>query len=275
MKTYLKRPYEKALAAIYYSSADVFHHLPSRVNFRQRIVQPSTKEQRRLQSSISSSSSSSTRVRHVHWGKYGIKPLGPSDESLCEQLLHGKKSSKVMIILDKYISIVRLIDFDEIFIYHFKEEISRDRVSLRWKRLIRFFLSSWWSTKVSMHQWISNLSSSWSFFYLARRTDYIPNDVILSLTNYNDRMHSARNLSIPSEIDFMIDWSTNRTTRYSNLQHREREREKTITNHWHIHNYRRRVFSFAVIIRKYEPLPHLSLSLSFTFFCPHDRTKKY
>ena len=100
MKTYLKRPYEKPLAAIYYASADMLHHFPSRVNIRQRIVQPSSKEQQRLLSSTSSSSSSSTRLQHVHWGKYGIKPLGTSDESLCEQLQYGKKSAKVMVLLE-------------------------------------------------------------------------------------------------------------------------------------------------------------------------------
>ena len=95
MKTYLKRPYEKSLAAIYYSSADTLHHFPSSVNFRQRIVQPSTKEQRRLLSS-----SSSPRLQHVHSGKYGIRPIWPSDELLCEQWQHGRKSSKVMITLE-------------------------------------------------------------------------------------------------------------------------------------------------------------------------------
>ena len=242
MKTYLKRPYEKPLAAIYYASTDVLHHLPSSVNFRQRIVQPSTKEQRRLLSSTSSSSSS-TRVQHVHWGKYGIRPLEPSDESLCEQWLHGKKSSKVMIILDndscfyKWYSSIDLIlmrSFNNSWSFVRKSKSStlssfiNERL-LKWKKLIShslFFLSFWWSFgKVSMHQLISNLSSSLSFFYCARRADYTPNDVILSLTNYNDRMHFARNLSMPSEIDFMIDWSTNRPTRYSNMQHREKKQQ--------------------------------------------------
>lgn len=103
MKTYLKRPYEKPLAAIYYASADMLHHFPSRVNIRQRIVQPSSKEQRRLLQSTSSSSS--TRFQHVHWGKYGIKPLGTSDKSLCEQLQYGQKSAKVMISFDVSINI--------------------------------------------------------------------------------------------------------------------------------------------------------------------------
>jgi E3 ubiquitin-protein ligase RGLG len=89
MKTYLKRPYEKPLAAIYYSSSDTLQHFPSSVNFRQRIVQPSTKEQKRLLSL-----SSSSHLQHVHSGKYGIRPIWPSDESLCEQWQHGRKSSK-------------------------------------------------------------------------------------------------------------------------------------------------------------------------------------
>ncbi len=103
MKTYLKRPYEKPLTAIYYSSLDTLRHFPSHVDFRQRIVQPSTKEQQRLLSS-----SSSYRLQHVHSGKYGIRPIWPSDKSSCEQWQDGRKSSKVIIILeivDAYISI--------------------------------------------------------------------------------------------------------------------------------------------------------------------------
>ncbi len=95
MKTYLKRSYDKSLATVFYSSSDTLQHFPSKVNFRQRIVQPSTKEQKRLLSS-----SSSSRLQHVHSGKYGIRPIWPSDESLCEQWEHGRKTSKVMIRLE-------------------------------------------------------------------------------------------------------------------------------------------------------------------------------
>jgi hypothetical protein len=102
----LKRPYEKPLGAVFYSSIDTLHQFPSRVNFRQRIVQPSTKEQQRLLSSLPSSSS--PRLQHVHSGRYGIRPIWPSDESLCEQPQHGRKSSKVIITfetIDTYVNI--------------------------------------------------------------------------------------------------------------------------------------------------------------------------
>ncbi|CAF0742831.1 unnamed protein product [Rotaria sordida] len=89
MKTYFKHPYEKSLARIFYSSLDTVNHITSRFDFRQRIVQPSTKEQQRLLSP-----SSSPRLQHVHSGKYGIKPIWPSDKSVCEPWQQGKKSSK-------------------------------------------------------------------------------------------------------------------------------------------------------------------------------------
>ena len=79
MKTYLKRPYEKPLTDIYYSYSDILTHFSTHVDFRQRVVQPSTKEQQRL---LSSSSSNKPRLQHVHYGKYGIKPLEPSDRLL-------------------------------------------------------------------------------------------------------------------------------------------------------------------------------------------------
>jgi hypothetical protein len=94
MKTYLKRPDEKSLTSIFYSSSDTHNRFPSRVNFRQRIVQPSTKEQQRLLSL-----SSSPRLHHVHSGKYGIRPLWSSDKSFCEQWQRDRKSSKVITIL--------------------------------------------------------------------------------------------------------------------------------------------------------------------------------
>lgn len=94
MKTYLKRPHEKSLSAVFYSPLDTPQQYPSRVNFRQRVVRPSTREQQRLFSSTSHSS----RYPHVHWGKYGIKPLGSSEELSCEQWPHDKKSSKVIIM---------------------------------------------------------------------------------------------------------------------------------------------------------------------------------
>lgn len=119
MKTYLKRSYEKPLAAIYYASADMLNHFPSRVDIRQRIVQPSLKEQRRL---LSATSSSSSRLQHVHWGKYGIKPLGISDESLCEQLQNAKKSAKVMNVSINIVDIHRLIQSFSNYLF---EEISR------------------------------------------------------------------------------------------------------------------------------------------------------
>ncbi|UJR36153.1 hypothetical protein I4U23_028887 [Adineta vaga] len=89
MKTYLKRPYTKSLPNVYYSSSDAFNNFPSRINFQQRIVQPSTKEQQRLRSS-----SNTPHLQHVHSGKYGIKPIWPSDDLVCEQWRHGRKSSK-------------------------------------------------------------------------------------------------------------------------------------------------------------------------------------
>jgi len=116
MKTYLKRSHEKSLASIFYSYPDTLNHFPSRVNFRQRIVQPSTKEQQRLLSSISSSSSS-TRLKHVHSGKYGIRPIWPSDKSSCEHWRHGRKSSKVITTFETvnvYLHIYRYIVYIEL-----------------------------------------------------------------------------------------------------------------------------------------------------------------
>jgi hypothetical protein len=82
MKTYFKRPYEKSLTTTYYSSSDILNQFSSHINFQQRVVQPSTKEQQRLLSS-----SKIPRFQHIHSGKHGIKPKVPSD-----------KSSKVIIM---------------------------------------------------------------------------------------------------------------------------------------------------------------------------------
>lgn len=90
MKTYFKRSHEKSLSTVFYSSLDTLYQFPSRIKFRQRIVQPSTKEQQRLLSAYPQS----TRYQHVHSGKYGIKPLGPSDELSCEQWQQIGKSNK-------------------------------------------------------------------------------------------------------------------------------------------------------------------------------------
>ncbi|CAF1005151.1 unnamed protein product [Adineta steineri] len=89
MKTYLKRPHDKSFAAVFYSHSDTHNQVQSRANFRQQIVQPSTKEQQRLLSSTNL-----PRLQHVHSGKYGIKPIWSSDDSLCEQWQHGKKFNK-------------------------------------------------------------------------------------------------------------------------------------------------------------------------------------
>ncbi|CAF3565734.1 unnamed protein product [Rotaria socialis] len=89
MKTYLKHSSEKSLAKVFYSTSDVPNNFPSRIDFRQRIVQPSIKEQQRLLSS-----SSLSRLQHVHSGKYGIRPIWPSDQSVCEQEQQTRKSSK-------------------------------------------------------------------------------------------------------------------------------------------------------------------------------------
>ena len=91
MKTYLKHPYEKSLTEIYYSSADILTQFSAHDNIRQRVVQPSTKEQQRLLSL-----STGSRLQHVHVGKYGIKPLDLSDSLLCEQQTTHRKSKKVM-----------------------------------------------------------------------------------------------------------------------------------------------------------------------------------
>jgi hypothetical protein len=45
----------------------------------------------------------------VHSGKYGIRPIWPSDQSLCEQWQHGRKSSKVIIIFCNYKRIIVFI----------------------------------------------------------------------------------------------------------------------------------------------------------------------
>ncbi|CAF3886352.1 unnamed protein product [Adineta steineri] len=89
MKTYLKYPYEKPLTTIYYSSSDIQNHFSSSINFQQRIVQPSTKELQRLLSSYYKPC-----FEHIHSGKYGIKPLWPSDESIREYRQFKRKSSK-------------------------------------------------------------------------------------------------------------------------------------------------------------------------------------
>ncbi|CAM4776854.1 unnamed protein product [Rotaria magnacalcarata] len=89
MKTYLKHSSEKSLTKVFYSTSNTPNNFPSRIDFRQRIVQPSIKEQQRLLSS-----SSLPRLQHVHSGKYGIRPIWPSDQSVCEQEQQTRKSSK-------------------------------------------------------------------------------------------------------------------------------------------------------------------------------------
>ncbi len=91
MKTYLKHPYEKPLTGIYYSSSDILTHFSARLDFRQRVLQPSTKEQQRLLSS-----STTSRLQHVHLGKYGIKPLESSACLFYEQQ-SNRKTKKVRI----------------------------------------------------------------------------------------------------------------------------------------------------------------------------------
>jgi len=98
MKTYLKRPYENPLTVIYYSSSDILCHFSTHVDFRQRVVRPSTKEQQRLLSS-----SNRHRLQHVHLGKYGIKPLESSNNLLNEQQQSDRKLNKV-IIIDEIVS---------------------------------------------------------------------------------------------------------------------------------------------------------------------------
>lgn len=93
MKTYLKRSQKKSLTLIYYSSVDVLTDISSRVDFRQKVVQPSTKEQQRLLSAFNTPT-----VQHVHTGKYGIKPLDPSEKIIDEQEKIKRKLSKVMQI---------------------------------------------------------------------------------------------------------------------------------------------------------------------------------
>jgi hypothetical protein len=93
MKLYLKRPYEKPLTGIYYSSSDILNHFSAHVDFRQRVVRPSTKEQQRLLSSYNT-----PRFQHVHLGRYGIKPLESSGSLFYEQKQSNRKLSKVIII---------------------------------------------------------------------------------------------------------------------------------------------------------------------------------
>jgi hypothetical protein len=104
MKTYLKHPYEKRVTAIYYSSSDILTQFSAHVNFQQRVVQPSTKEQQRLLLS-----STRSRLQHVHVGKYGIKPLEPSDSLLCKQQKFHRKSRKVIIIYETIYALKKLI----------------------------------------------------------------------------------------------------------------------------------------------------------------------
>ena len=93
MKTYLKRAQENPSTSIFYASGDIPGQSLSRDYLRHRIVQPSTKEQQRLLSS-----SSSARLQHVHWGKYGIKPLWPSEKSSCEQWQEERKTNEVRTV---------------------------------------------------------------------------------------------------------------------------------------------------------------------------------
>ena len=90
MKTYLKHPCGKRWRKIYYSSFDIPSHFSAHVDIRQRVIQPSTKEQQHL-----FLSSATPRLRHRHVGKYGIKLLQPQRTFLCEQ---QRKWSKVIII---------------------------------------------------------------------------------------------------------------------------------------------------------------------------------
>lgn len=85
MKTFLKHPCGKQQRKIYYSSFDIPSHFSAHVDIRQRVIQPSTKEQHYL-----FLSSGTPRLRHRHVGKYGIKP---SRTLLCEQ----RKWRKVII----------------------------------------------------------------------------------------------------------------------------------------------------------------------------------
>ncbi len=97
MKTYFPHPYERPLPAIYYLSSDIPRHFSLHVNILQRMVQPSRKEQQRLLLSYNT-----PRLRHVHWGKYGIKPLGSFDNLLCERRHPNRRKSKKVIISHFY-----------------------------------------------------------------------------------------------------------------------------------------------------------------------------
>jgi len=90
MKTYFKRSHDRS--STFYASSDLPNQGLPKYPRPPRIVQPSTREQQRLLALASTSSSSSERLQHVHWGKYGIKPLWPSDESSCDQIEDRRKS---------------------------------------------------------------------------------------------------------------------------------------------------------------------------------------
>ncbi|CAF3995128.1 unnamed protein product, partial [Rotaria sp. Silwood1] len=79
MKTYLKHPYKKSLTTIYYSSSDILSHFSSYVNFQQRIIQSSTKQQHLL------SLSQPLQIKHVHSEKDSLKEQWHSDSLLQEQ----------------------------------------------------------------------------------------------------------------------------------------------------------------------------------------------
>lgn len=108
MKTYLKRAQENPSASIFYASGDIPSQSLARDYLRHRIVQPSTKEQQRLLSSTSSA-----RLQHVHWGKYGIKPLWPSAKSSCEQLQQDRQSNEVRTNLTSRRGVVLIVDATE------------------------------------------------------------------------------------------------------------------------------------------------------------------
>ncbi|CAF2998346.1 unnamed protein product [Rotaria sp. Silwood2] len=88
MKIYLKHPYKKPLTTIYYSSSDILSHFSSYVNFRQHIIQSSTKQQRVL------SLSPPSPIKHVHTEKDSLKSQWLSDSLLHEQQPSNTKLTK-------------------------------------------------------------------------------------------------------------------------------------------------------------------------------------
>ncbi|UJR09948.1 hypothetical protein I4U23_014170 [Adineta vaga] len=74
MKTYVKHSYGEPSGAMFYSSTDIRRHFSTSIQVEEQVKQLSTKE---LQGLLRSHRK--PRLKHVHSGKYGIKPIWPPE----------------------------------------------------------------------------------------------------------------------------------------------------------------------------------------------------